>query len=935
MKRRDFLKAVGAVSSSSLLASCGKTGESEKLISYLVPPEDGVIPGEAVYTPSTCTECPAHCGIMVKTIKGWPKKVEGIPGHPVNDGGLCVRGQASLFRLYHPDRIKTPLLRDQTGAFQPITWERAFSHMIRSINDARSRKLTNLYLSGRTTGTLSALIDLFCERLDIERVPEFEFFSHANIRQANKILFDMGDLPEYRIEDADFLLTVGADILETFVSPVSYARQFGRAIKNPRFKWSHLEPLISLTGANADERLVIRPESESSLLVYLLQKVLQGGKAPNRLPPEMIRALPPISVDEASRNTGVDPQTIDRLVHRLQEAKRPLLIAGGVSTAHADGLYVALLTGLLQWVTGMHQDVVGFSRAEEYSAVGSLKDMTNLSARLETGDIGVLFISRTNPIYHLPPSLQFKDHLRKASLRVALGDLLDETMKETDLVLPLSHGLESWGDTEPRRGMRTVLQPVVKRLHDSRSDGDILLQLIEQGTGTAVARNYEEFLHNQWRTQDGPNATEGFINEGYIEKPGFEKRPWLNKNRTVDFLARRQTPKPMDEPVLIVAPSIRTYDGRSRELLLLHEIPDPLTTITYGRWCSVSESLAEKMKLRDRDEVDLRAAGWTTRLAVKIQPGLPDGTVVVQRDMVDGPPLPSVEESAEAVHYFGGIEIQKTGASVPIPVLSGSVSQHGRGIIARDPEHQENHHRHERVSLYPEHKHKVYRWAMAIDLQRCIGCSACVAACYIENNLPVVGAKEHRIGREMSWLRIEPKYDDTGKVDFIPMLCQHCHAAPCETVCPVYAAYHNPEGLNIQVYNRCVGTRYCSNNCPYKVRRFNWFDHTWQRPLDKMLNPELFVRWRGVMEKCTFCIQRIRKARDTAKDGDRTIRDGEVTTACAQSCPTGAIVFGNFLDRKSRVYQWAHSERAYRVFEELGTESSIYYLYPLKRKVAL
>jgi molybdopterin-containing oxidoreductase family iron-sulfur binding subunit len=228
--------------------------------------------------------------------------------------------------------------------------------------------------------------------------------------------------------------------------------------------------------------------------------------------------------------------------------------------------------------------------------------------------------------------------------------------------------------------------------------------------------------------------------------------------------------------------------------------------------------------------------------------------------------------------------------------------------------------------MYPPHEHADYQWAMVVDLDQCSGCGACVVACQIENNIPVVGSDEHLRGREMSWLRVEPRYEAGGTVSFTPMMCQHCHHAPCEPVCPVYATVHNEEGLNAQIYNRCVGTRYCANNCPYKARRFNWFDHPREEPLDKMVNPDMLVRGRGVMEKCTFCVQRIRAARDGAKDEQRKIRDGEVTPACAQTCPMNAIAFGNLKDRNSVVYELAHSERAFRVFEHLNTEPSVYYL---------
>ena len=378
------------------------------------------------------------------------------------------------------------------------------------------------------------------------------------------------------------------------------------------------------------------------------------------------------------------------------------------------------------------------------------------------------------------------------------------------------------------------------------------------------------------------------------------------------------------KPVLFLTPSLRTFDGRSRILPILSEIPDPLTTITYGPWISVSEEDAARAGLRDRDEVTVASGDWKAALPVKVQPGLAAGVFVVYRDALPAPPVRTDPRTGGPVDTIDGVGITKTGKTVEIPILSGSFSQQGRGLIP-DPVHLDEERRHKRWTLYPEHEHKEYRWAMAVDLDRCNGCAACVAACHVENNVPVAGKADHLKGREMSWLRIEPFYEK-GEVAFLPMLCQQCHSAPCESVCPVFAAHHNPEGLNVQVYARCVGTRYCSNNCPYKVRRFNWRQHPWPEPTDRMLNPDVPAREVGVMEKCTFCLQRIRAAKDKAKDEGRKVRDGEFTTACAQSCPTGAIVFGNLLDKESKVYRLAHSERAYRVFETLGTEPSVHYL---------
>lgn len=917
MKRRDFLKAMGAVSSASMLSACGKKGEPEKLISYLVPPEEGVIPGEAVFTSSTCTECPAHCGLRVKSIDGFPRKLEGNPGHPVNQGALCMRGQAALFRLYHPGRIRTPLIRNAGGDFQPLSWEKALERITTALHESGEKK--HLYLSGRTTGTLATMIDEFCKASGVERAPEFELYSHAALRTAYGRLFGTPDLPRYRIEKADFLLTLGADILETFVSPVSFAGQVADRKEDASFTWTHVEPHVSLTGMNAANRLTLHPGSEPILLRFLLRSILEKKGTPSPDTERILSLLPLLTLPEALRRTGLAREGILQLVNHLVEAKRPLLITGGVSTGHGDGLQAALLTALIQWDLAMHERTLDFSRTENYGSLGTFRDLINLMDALEQNRIGVLFLSRTNPVYALTKGYHFPERLRSAGLVVALTDLMDETAKEADLILPLSHSLESWGDAEPQRGIYSLIRPALHKQYNTFPEAEILLQLQDKILGRPRKTHYGEPLRSAWRNLFGAEGTEAFLREGYRKIPLPQRETFLDLS-PISPSTFQEIPRSPEGPVLIVSPSIRTFDGRSRALPLLYEVPDPLTTITYGGWGSLGEQTAASAGLADRDGVALRTPGGKVALAAKIQPGLPEGVLIVQRDLFEHAPLPGSPETGEILQVSAKVLIEKIGGPVRIPVLSGSTSQHGRGLIPM----KEIHH-HERISLYPPQEYAGYRWAMAVDLDRCTGCAACVAACYIENNIPIVGRSEHLKGREMSWLRIEPYYNN-GRAEFLPMMCQQCDDAPCETVCPVYAAYHNPEGLNVQVYNRCVGTRYCSNNCPYKVRRFNWFEHRWEPPLDRMINPEIFVRWKGVMEKCSFCIQRIRKGHDTAKDEKREIRDGEVIPACGESCPAGAITFGNLLDRKSRVYRLAHSGRAYRVFDELGTEPAVYYL---------
>ncbi len=697
MKRRDFIKAAGALSSASMLSACGKKGEPEKLISYLVPPEEGVIPGEAVFTPSTCMECPAHCGIRVKSIDGLPKKVEGMPGHPVNDGALCMRGQAALFRLYHPDRVRTPLSRKGTGDFQPISWENALRRITTSLNGSRTKK--NRYLSGRTTGTLSRLIDDFCSSSGVERAPEFEIYSHSALRKAYGTLFHIYDLPRYRIEKADFLLTLGADILETFVSPVSFARQIAARKEDASFTWTHIEPHVSLTGMNATDRLTLHPGSEPVLLRFLLRTLLEKTVNPSPDTERILSLLPRLTLEETLETTGLARQNILQFVHGLTGAQHPLLIAGGVSTGHGNGMQVALLTALIQWVLNMQETTLDFSRAENYGSLGTFRDLTDLMDELEGNKIGVLFLSRTNPVHALTKTYRFQKLLQAANLVVSLTDLIDETAREADLILPLSHPLESWGDAEPQQGIYSLLRPALQKQYDTYPEAEILLQLQERISEGPLKVDYETTLRSAWRNYFGPEGAEAFLREGYRRAPRPARAIFLDLS-TLSPSAFATSPVPLTEPVLIVSPSIRTFDGRSRALPLLYEIPDPLTTITYGPWVALSEEQAKQSGIREKDQVTLTLPGGQVTLAAKIQPGLPEGILVMQRDLFDDAPLPGSLETGEILQVSEKVLLAKTGGPVPIPILSGSFSQHGRGLIP-----MEEIHRHERISFYPPEKY--------------------------------------------------------------------------------------------------------------------------------------------------------------------------------------------------------------------------------------
>jgi molybdopterin-containing oxidoreductase family iron-sulfur binding subunit len=957
MNRRDFLKFVGMASSATVLASCGVEKSSEKLIPMLVPADEDYLPGEAIFKSSTCTECPANCGISVKMVEFNPIKLEGIEKHPLNDGALCIRGQASLMRLYHPKRVRGPLttkkhelVLDQLSGspLQRITWEEAYKLVLEKLREAAQEGKKSVYFSGRTSGSLSALIDEFCNVTATERLPEYEPYSHANLREAYNILFDRREIPAYRIENSDFLLTVGADVIETFVSPVNYAVQIQRAKeKNQNFRWVHLEPHASLTGFRASHRKVLKAGSEPYLLAFLANYIVSSNLAENSVAENIRQYIARISPREVADKTGLSSDELNLIAQQLAAAQNPLVIAGGVSTMQANGLETAVLAGLLQWITGMTASTVDFTHAEDYANVGSLKDVKRFANRLTNDEIGVAFVVKTDHLFEtVPAEIQLRESFKKATFRVALTDVITEDKIKDyadnyDLILPLSHSLESWGDVEPRRGLINIMQPVLKeQLFDTRSEGDILLSLTQTYRARESNTTYEEWLKNRWTDRFGEARISGMLTNGYTMENGPPVNLSLSGGSVNRFLARANLDNAASGATLFAMPSIRAFDGRSKALPLTTEIPDPLTSVSYGKWVSVSEASAQELSLshdtvvnKNRDEVRVEASGTAIKYGSMVQPGLPKDVYTVQWEQVNPAMLSYDKRSGECLARIDGINVEKTGKKRPLAIMAGSTEQGHRNII---PKGEPHHHGQEYLkgdeTLYPvpADKHPLYRWAISVDMESCIGCSACVAACYMENNIPCVGEEEHLTGREMSWIRVQPYYHQDGSMDNLVMMCQQCDFAPCENVCPVFATYHNEEGLNVMVYNRCVGTRYCHNNCPYKVRRFNWFDWTdrgaWAEPMTRMLNPDIWVRPKGVMEKCTFCVQRIRKAKDVAKDENRTVRDGEVIPACAQTCPTNAITFGNILDEESQVYKKSQTDRKFRVLETLGASPAVHYL---------
>lgn len=992
VSRRSFLKIAGATSAAVGLSACADS-KPQNVLPY-VKGEADQIPGVAVWYNSTCTECSAGCGIQVRTREGRAVKIEGNPNHPVNRGGVCAIGHSALQAHYDPDRVRQPLIRDTTGAgFKVGSWDDGLAKIAEALTKDEGKK--RYLVTGEMTGAARELTEEWCDALKFEHVV-YEVNQPVAVAEASRLVFGTYGIPQYSIDKADLILNFGADFLETWVSPCEFARDWAstRRTGTPA-RVIHVEPRLSLSGANSDLWLRVNPGTEPLLAKAILKLLVERNRGDNLsgdVRGRIEKVLADTSVDAVSAATGVSVERIALVAQRLAEAESSLVIGGGSSATSQNGLATLVAVNLINLVlknVGKTVDITKM-RVPETSAA----KMREFVEALKGDQVGVVLIDGSNPVFNLPGSFGLDTALRRSIFFGSLSAHLDETAALADYVLPASSSLESWGDVRTP-GAASLVQPSMRPLFDTISYGDILIQLaakaqVEKFGGGA--KDFFGYLQASWKklqAGSGEGDFEKFWNQavergGWFESVPSTSIPRVDVSADISSLVFEAT-KFEDEKgdgsdlVLIPYPSVRSFDGRSANRPWLQELPDPITSVVWDTWIEIHPDTAKAKGITKGDNITVRNALGEVHGPAYITDHVAPGVVAVPigqghaeygryAKKVQTGNVFSLLPSVSVAGADGQIALCSTRVSVQRGVGASKMvkgqwshdqgkrelarmrflSAGALGAGAAHDAHGESHgHRgghnghgeghHQVKQMYVQREPALYRWGMAIDLAACTGCSACVVACSSENNVPAVGPVIFDQGREMSWLRIERYSEGPAeelKVSFMPMMCQHCNNAPCEPVCPVYATYHNEEGLNQMVYNRCVGTRYCSNNCSYKVRRFNWFEYEFPSPLDLQLNPDVVKRGVGVMEKCTFCVQRIHHARDTAKDEGRLIQDGEVQPACVQSCPTQALVFGNLNDPNSRVNQWNKNERAYKVLDHhINTQPSVSYLDGVKYRV--
>ncbi len=983
--RRDFLKMMGFGVSAAALAAC--EAPIRKAIPYVNKPDD-IDPSIANYYASTYTNGGDYCSIVVKTREGRPIKIDGNSLSSVTRGGTSAQVEASVLSLYDNDRLRGP----KSGSAK-ISWEDLDKEVITKLKDISAkggqiRIVSNTILSPST----KAAIEKFKAAYPTSQHIQYDQTSHFGMVKANEESFGAAVLPSYDFSKASVIVSIAADFLGSWISPVEFTKQYAetRVVNEDKRDMSRhyqFESNLSITGANADYRSQIKPSEEGAVAVQLYNLI--AAKA-----------------GQGKISGGVDKPYLSKAADDLWASRGKALVVAG-SNDKAIQVVVNGINALL----GSYESIINFALPVNYRQ-GDDAAMAAFVKDVEGGKIDGVIFYNCNPVYDYPAGAKLAAALPKLALSISTSYKEEETGSLAAYKAPDHHFLEAWNDAEPKKNHFSLGQPAITPLFKSRAAQESFLVW----AGDAKA-DYFEFIRENWKSRFYKGQTIDFqefwdksLYDGVLELP-------LEASASVSFAG----------DVASAASAIATYKSSGIELViyesgnvgngsqannpLLQELPDPITKAVWDHYVTVSPKDANEIDFSESITkiASITANGITIKLPVLVQPGQTPGTIGIPLGygrtkagkVANGIgenvyPFISLVNGSLSYHAVD-VKFEKTSGTYQIAQTQTHNTYMGRATVVQeallssyknknwdrefqpkvstwsDPVHKVEP---GKLSMWKGHEYNNHHWGMAIDLNSCIGCGACVVACNVENNVALVGREEVINRREMHWLRIDRYYssdapsDDWAGVEiaaenpqvvFQPMLCQHCNNAPCETVCPVAATTHSTEGLNQMTYNRCIGTRYCANNCPYKVRRFNWFKYhdnkqfetvntAMNTDLGKMvLNPDVTVRSRGVMEKCSFCVQRIQSGKLTAKKDKRPLVDGEVVTACQASCATGAITFGDINNPESkiskllkirpqdpekphRIDKITDNPRAYQVLEEIGVKPNIWYLTKVRNR---
>ena len=928
LSRRRFLQLMAASLALGGLTACAPD-VAQKIVPYVQPPEE-VVPGKPLFFATTFTLGGRALGLLAESHEGRPTKIEGNPDHPASLGASHTFAQASVLDLYDPDRSQAVTAK---GAASSWTAFQAALQTALEQQQAKQGAGLRLLTETVTSPSLAAQIQAVLARFPQAKWHQYEPVNRDNARQGALLTYGEDVNPVYSFDKADVVLSLDADFLAAGpVSGVRYARDFTnkRRVRMGDRAMNRLyaiETTLSVTGAMADHHLTLRP----SQIMPFVQALAAA-----------------VGVDVAVPAAPVNDTWVNALANDLKaHAGAGLVLAGDNQPPAVHALAHAINDKL-----GNVGQTVIYTSPLEANPVDQAESLADLVKAMEAGQVEALVIVEANPVYTAPADLNLADLLPKVNFSARLGLHEDETSALCQWHIPARHYLESWGDARAYDGTLSLVQPLIEPLYpESRS----VYQLLAIMAGQPDQINYD-LVRGYWA---GQNLADDFdfywkksLRDGLMTGTAFPAKQ-VTLNLATVKTAVESAPAGTEGLDLVFRPDPSLWDGRFANNGWLQELPKPINKLTWDNAALVSATTAERLGLSTEDVIELTYQGRTVRAPVWIAPGQADDAVTLHlgfgRQRVgqvgNGVGVNAYSLRTAAAPWSGtGLEVRKTGEQHQLASAQTHYQMEGRGLLRAgtlqefvdDPFFAEHMvHQPPDISLMPQYEYDSYAWGMVVDLNVCTSCNACVTACQAENNIPVVGKEQVSVGREMHWLRIDGYFEgdlDDPKVYHQPVMCQHCEQAPCEVVCPVGATVHDHEGLNVMVYNRCIGTRYCSNNCPYKVRRFNFlhFADEQTETLKLQRNPDVTVRTRGVMEKCTYCIQRISRARIQAKIEGRRIEDGEVVTACQAACPTHALVFGDLNTITGEAAQLKGQPHHYGLLTELGTHPRTTYLAKLR-----
>ena len=946
MTRRSFVKLLGASLALAGVNACTSMPE-ERIVPYVTPPPE-VTPGIPLHYATSMVLDGYATGLLVESHVGRPTKIEGNPEHPASLGAAGVYEQASVLQLYDPHRART--MRSTQGSASWASFVRAFSPagMRGRVGErgAGLRVLLEPTSSPLTADLLARLHELY---------PDARAYFHAPLASqamADGMRIAVGRplQPQFDFRRADVILALDADFLAAMPFHLRYARDYAarRHIERPSDSMNRLyvvEAMLTPTGGVADHRLRVRASDVARVLAGVLAElVLELGVQPAGMPAAVASAL------ERHRPSGVHGDWIRAVARDLQaSAGQSIIIAGERQPASVHALAHVLNTAL-----GNIGNTVWYSQSPIIETGEPSHDLQPLVSEIRSGDVDTLIILGGNPAYTAPADLELSRWLRSLPRSAYLGLYENETAQGVHWFVPSAHYLESWGDARAYDGTASIIQPLIAPLYSGKTGDEVLAVL----TGD-LDPHAHALLQRAWRERVGSAHFDAFwddtLHRGLVRDSASPHIAATTRWDTLAPVLQSIAPTTAGgasvtagaiEVVLRQDPSV--YDGRFGNNAWLQELPDPMTKLTWDNAAILSPATARRLGVDTGDVIELRHDTRALRIPALVLPGHADDAISLQlgygragdEAVAHGVGIDVFTLQTSATPYIiDAVAVSRTSEHHDLAVTQTHWALDGRDIVrqATLQQYRANPHftaeqRGRVLSLYqPYALDTGDQWAMTIDLSTCTGCSACVVACQAENNIPVVGKSDVLKSREMHWLRIDRYFSGEAEDPDVvtqPMLCQQCEKAPCEYVCPVSATVHSPDGLNEMVYNRCVGTRFCSNNCPYKVRRFNWFDYNAEiSETEQMVkNPDVTVRGRGVMEKCTFCVQRIRRSQIQARLENCALEPNEVQTACQQACPTRAIVFGSMTNAASDVARELAQDRGYAVLHEQGTQPRVRYL---------